>query len=213
MTLALVTAAACALAYLALAARPPGPLRSLLKTTAVALLALAAALAQLPGLLIVALGLCALGDLLLSRDGETSFTAGIAAFAAGHLAYVALFLTHPASDISRLGQSPQIWITLALAGFGAVMASVLAPRAGDLRLPVLAYIPVILGMGVAALTLTGQGALIRALPAAFAFIASDLVLAGEKFLLPGTHPARRWTPYVIWVLYWGAQAGFVAAFV
>ena len=39
---------------------------------------------------------CATGDALLSRETETTFMAG--AFAAGHLAYIALFLTHPASD-------------------------------------------------------------------------------------------------------------------
>jgi hypothetical protein len=31
-------------------------------------------------------------------------------------------------------------------------------------------------------------------------------------LLTEGHPALRWTPYVVWPLYWGAQAGFFAVF-
>lgn len=204
-------AAACALAYLPLTVRPVSPMRSILKTLSVAWLALAVAIGQGPVMLCVALGLCALGDGLLSRNGDRAFMAGIGAFAAGHLAYIALFLTHPLSVISRLGHTPQIW---AVAGFlllGGVAAFVLAPRAGGLRLPVLGYIPIILGMGVASMALPGLGALIWVFPAALAFVASDLVLAGEKFLLSDGHAAHRVTPYAIWPLYWGAQAGFFVA--
>ena len=82
----LAAATLCALAYLALTTRPAGAVRSLVKTAAVALLALAALMAQAPLVLVAALGLCALGDWLLSRDTQGTFIAGIAAFAAGHLA-------------------------------------------------------------------------------------------------------------------------------
>jgi uncharacterized membrane protein YhhN len=93
---------------------------------------------------------------------------------------------------------------------GGLAARILAPKAGALKGPVLAYIPIILGMGLAALTLgEGRGLV---LAAAFAFVFSDLILATEKFLLPGGHGLLRWTPYAIWVLYWGAQFGFFAAF-
>jgi uncharacterized membrane protein YhhN len=209
----ILIAAALALAYLPLAPRASGPLRSAIKTLAVALLALAAALAQAPVLLTLALGLCALGDLLLSRDSDRAFMAGIAAFAAGHLAYIALFLRHPLSEASRLLQAPQLWIALALIGLGVVLAIRLFPRAGNLRLPVLAYLPIILGMGLATLTLPAMVPLIWLLPSALAFIASDLVLAVEKFLLPPNHPALRFTPYVVWPLYWGAQARFLQALI
>jgi len=205
-------AAACAIAYLPLAPRPAGKMRSITKTLAVGLLALVVALTQGPLLLIVALGLCALGDLALSRDGEGAFMAGIAAFAAGHLAYVTLFLTHPLAAPLRITQAPQLWLAAGFVLLGLVMAAVLAPRAGALKGPVLGYIPIILGMGVAVLALPGQGMLVWALPAALAFVASDLVLAIEKFVLPEAHPLARATPYAVWPLYWGAQAGFFAAF-
>lgn len=205
-------AALCALAYLFATARPAGIARSAVKTAAVALLALAAAQARAPAALTLALALCALGDCLLSRDTEATFIAGVAAFAAGHLAYVALFLTDPAADPARILQPPQVWIAAALLAAGAGMAALLARRAGALRAPVLAYVPVILGMGVAVLALPPAGALALALPAALAFIASDMILAAAKFLPAVPAPARRAAPYALWSLYWGAQAGFLAAF-
>ncbi|WP_291732660.1 lysoplasmalogenase [Leisingera sp. F5] len=202
-------AAICAAGYLFLTAQPPGILRSLAKTAAVALLALGGGLAGAPLLLVLALGLCALGDLFLSRDGESAFMAGVGAFAAGHLAYAALFLTRPDSDPVRVMQMPAAAVAAGLLVLGLIMMRVLAPRAGALKAPVLAYIPIILGMGAAALTLP-FGTWVFA--AACAFMLSDMILAAETFVLSDEHPLRRITPYAVWVLYWGAQAGFLAAF-
>ncbi|MEO1108464.1 MAG: lysoplasmalogenase [Pseudomonadota bacterium] len=203
-------AAACALAYLPLSPRPASTIRTALKTASVALLALFAALSGSASLLILALALCAMGDALLSREPETSFMAGIGAFAAGHLAYIALFLSYPTSNVALIFDHPgYVWSLILL---GIVAATLLAPRAGDLKVAVLAYIPIILGMGITVLALPDIGALRWAVPAAMAFIASDLILATEKFLLPANHPALRITPYLIWPLYWGAQAGFLIAF-
>ncbi|MBQ4824119.1 lysoplasmalogenase [Leisingera sp. HS039] len=209
MQVAAAGAALCAAGYLGLTAQPLGILRSLAKTAAVALLALGAGLAGAPLLLVLALGLCALGDLFLSRDGESAFMAGVGAFAAGHLAYAALFLTRPDSDPGRLMHMPAALIAAGLLVLGLIMTQVLAPRAGALKGPVLAYIPIILGMGAAALTLP-FGTWVLA--AACAFMLSDMILAAETFVLSAEHPLRRITPYAVWVLYWGAQAGFLAAF-
>ncbi|UWQ29885.1 lysoplasmalogenase [Leisingera sp. M523] len=209
MQLTAAGAALCAAGYLGLTVQPPGILRSLAKTAAVALLALGAGLAGVPLLLVLALGFCALGDLFLSRGGERAFMAGVGAFAAGHLAYAALFLTRPDSDPARLMHMPAAGIAAGLLVLGLIMARVLAPRAGALKGPVLAYIPVILGMGAAALTLP-FGTWVFA--AACAFMLSDMILAAETFVLSAEHPLRRITPYAVWVLYWGAQAGFLAAF-
>ncbi|MCB4455252.1 lysoplasmalogenase family protein [Leisingera sp. McT4-56] len=202
-------AGACALIYLLMAAQQPGLLRSVLKTASVALLALAALLMGAPWLLALALGLCALGDLFLSHGGEGAFMAGVGAFAAGHLAYAVLFLTRDASDPALLLQMPGAAIAALLLVLGLAMAKILAPRAGALKGPVLAYIPIILGMGAAALTLP-FGSWVFA--AACAFMLSDMVLAAETFVLPEDHALRRITPYAVWPLYWGAQAGFLAAF-
>ncbi|MEX5576953.1 lysoplasmalogenase family protein [Pseudophaeobacter sp. A-200-2] len=211
-TLLLSAAAGCALAYLFFAARPAGLLRSILKTSSVALLALLALIAGAPVLLALGLLLCALGDYCLSRDGEGAFMAGVGAFAAGHLAYVVLFLSTPGSDMAQLVQMPGLAIVIALVLLGGIMVRVLAPRAGALKGAVLVYIPIILSMGAAVATLPGQGALVWALPAALAFVASDVVLAFETFVLPEGHRLRRIAPYAVWPLYWGAQLGFWYAF-
>ncbi len=208
----LAVAAVFAVVYLPMAAGAAGPFRSLSKTLSVAFLALAAALGGAPWLLVLALGLCAAGDFCLSEESETSFMAGVGAFAAGHLAYVALFLSIGESDPTRLisGAGPAF-----VAGFAVVglfMAWLLAPRAGDLKVAVLAYVPIILAMGVAALTLPPVAGLALVLPAALAFMASDITLAFETFVLAEDHPARRATPYAVWPLYWGAQAAFLLAF-
>lgn len=200
----------CALGYLPLTSRPAGSLRTALKTASVVLLAVIAVLHGGPWLLVLALALCASGDAMLSRETDAMFMAGIAAFAAGHLAYIALFLSHPTSSVALIWNAPAIaWSLIIL---GIIMATMLAPRAGDLKGPVLAYIPIILGMGITVLALPDVGPLRWAFPAAMAFIASDLILATEKFLLPRNHPALKVTPYLVWPLYWGAQFGFVLAF-
>lgn len=211
MNIAFLTAALAALAYLPMATRPVGFLRSVLKTVSVATLAVGAFWSGVP-ILGVALALCALGDWLLSQDGDGAFMAGVGAFAAGHVAYIILFLFQAASDWAHLLETPTIFIAIGLAVLGVVIAPVLARRAGELAGPVLGYVPIILGMGFAALTLPMTGAWVWVMPAAMSFIISDLVLASEKFLLPKGHSALRFTPYVIWILYWAAQAGFFFAF-
>ncbi|MEP2717160.1 lysoplasmalogenase [Pseudophaeobacter sp.] len=200
-----------ALSYLVFTARDPSALRSFLKTTSVALLGLAALIAGAPLWLVLGLALCALGDFFLSLEGEQAFMAGIGAFALGHLAYVVLFLGQAGSDLSQIWALPALGLTCAILGLGLVMAWVLAPKAGELKIPVLIYIPIILSMGLAALSLS-DGAALWVLLAALAFMASDVVLAFETFVLRSDHPLRRYTPYAIWPLYWGAQAGFYLSF-
>lgn len=186
--------------------------RSVVKTGAVVALALAAALAYGPIMLIVALLLCALGDYLLSRDGEAAFMSGVAAFAAGHIAYVVLFLTHHVARPEVLLHHNRLILIAVLVGLGLIMAAVLWRNAGKMRLPVLIYIPVIMSMGVAVLAIPALGPLKFATPAAALFIVSDMTLALEMFVLrPGT-VLRRLTPYIVWPTYWLAQLGFFLAF-
>ena len=186
--------------------------KTTVKTGSVLLLVLAAWLAMGPTLLIVALLLCALGDYLLSRDSEAQFMAGVGAFAAGHLAYVGLFLTHPMARPQVLNTAPHLAVIAGLAGFGLIMAVVLWRKAGEMRVPVMIYVPIILSMGVAVLALPSLGPLALALPAAFLFIASDFTLAMEMFVLRDDHPLRRFLPFLVWPTYWLAQLGFACAF-
>jgi len=176
--------------------------KTLVKTTSILSLALVAWQVSASNWLVLALGLCALGDFLLSRDDARSFLAGVGAFGAGHLAYITLFLNHDLVRPEMIVEPPQLYVTIALILLSAVMALVLVPRSGDLRFAILAYIPIITGMGIVALALPDLGLL---LPGALLFVVSDSVLALEMFVFAAQSSARRFTPFVVWATYWGAQ--------
>ena len=192
--------------------RPASWSKTVVKTASVLLLGLAAWIELGPSALIVALLLCALGDYLLSHDSEPLFMAGVGAFAAGHIAYVWLFLTHDQSRPDTILHATNREIIVALLVLGLLMAAVLWRRAGAMRGPVMGYIPVILSMGVAVLAVPPEGALGLAFFAAALFILSDTVLSTEMFILDDDHPAGRFTPFVVWGTYWVAQFGFFMAF-
>ena len=176
--------------------------KTLVKTASILLLALMAWQMSASNWLVLALGLCALGDFLLSREDARSFLAGVGAFAAGHLAYITLFLSHDLAQPAMIVEPPQLYVAIVLALLSAVMAVVLMPRAGDLRFAILAYIPIITGMGIVALALPNVGLL---LPGALLFVVSDFVLALEMFVFAAQSTARRFTPFVVWATYWAAQ--------
>ncbi len=192
-----------ALGHLWLAPRPVSALRSLVKTLPLGLFALSAFAAAAHPFLIMALLLSAAGDLALSRPGRRMFLYGLACFALVHVLYALLFLS--------LSEQP-IWAAFGLATLPALAMLALAvstelwlqPHAGSLRWPVRVYIVLIGAMMLSALTLPGEMRL--AIWGAAAFVASDAVLAVERFRL-GAH--SRWrTPaqVVLWGLYIGGQA-------
>ncbi|MEC7762725.1 MAG: lysoplasmalogenase [Pseudomonadota bacterium] len=153
-------------------------------------------------LLVGALALGAAGDYLLSRPGDILFMAGMGAFAVAHILYVVLFLSLPA----RM----RVVSMAALVVYGAVMAVLMWDGAGALRLPVMAYIVVIIAMGLAALS-RARGAQFWVLIAgAGLFILSDTLLATRLFLWEGdtTFPGA----ILIWATYWCAQFALMWGF-
>lgn len=209
----IVAAAGCALIYLLrYCYAGASPAKSVIKTMSVLLLALAAWVSGGAVSLILALCLCALGDFLLSRDGEGAFMAGVGAFAAGHLAYMYLFLTHVIARPELISGSSRRSIVLFLLLVGVIMGGLLWRKAGALRWAVMAYIPIILSMGIAVLALPGLGALHLAFWAAGLFLISDVVLAHEMFVFRAGGLAKRIAPFVVWPTYWLAQLGFYLAF-
>jgi uncharacterized membrane protein YhhN len=176
-------------------------LRSAVKTLAVALLAVLAAIQGGPLLLVGALALSALGDTFLSRDGDKAFLGGLASFLAAHLAYIALFWLAGAG-LEPLSQPWRATVAVVMAAFAATMLFMLWRRVGpDLRVPVAAYAAAILGMGVSALTLDNVWVIMGAV----LFMASDGLLAAEKFLVAAISPHREWMRYAVWALYYAAQ--------
>ncbi|MFA6154975.1 lysoplasmalogenase family protein [Mesorhizobium sp.] len=176
--------------------------RSAAKTLAVAMLAVLAALQGGPPLLVAALALSALGDAFLSREGEKAFLAGLASFLVAHIVYVVLFL-RGGSGMQLLGAEP--WhgaIGLVMTVFAVVMLAALWRRVGPgLRVPIAVYVVAILVMGLSALTTSN----VWVIAGALLFMASDGLLATEKFLVAAISPHRAWMRLAVWVLYYAAQ--------
>ncbi len=183
--------------------------RSAAKTLSVAMLAVLAFMQSGPLLLVAALALSAVGDAFLSRDGEKAFLGGLASFLAAHILYVPLFL-RSGSGLDVL--ATETWrgaIALAMAAFTVVMLAALWRRVGPgLRLPIAVYIGAILAMGISALTLDSPWVIIGAVM----FMASDGLLAAEKFLVPAIAPYRAGIRYAVWVLYYAAQLAITLGF-
>lgn len=205
----LIFSLAAAVIYAFALGMPPRLARSAAKTLAVALLAMLALLQGGPLLLVAALALSAIGDAFLSRDGEKAFLGGLASFLAAHVVFVALFV-RSGSGIGLLGAEPwRAAIAVAMVLFAIVMLVALWRRVGpELRMPVSVYIVAILAMGVSALTISNAWVI----GGAILFMASDGLLAAEKFLAPAISPHRVWMRYAVWVLYYAAQLGITLGF-
>lgn len=205
----LVFSLAAAVIYAFALGMPPRLARSAAKTLAVAMLAVLALLQGGPLLLVAALALSAIGAAFLSRDGEKAFLGGLASFLAAHVVFVALFV-RSGSGIGLLGAEPwRAAIAVAMVLFALVMLAALWRRVGpELRVPVSVYIVAILVMGVSALTLNN----LWVVGGAILFMASDGLLAAEKFLAPAISPHRVWMRYAVWGLYYAAQLGITLGF-
>jgi uncharacterized membrane protein YhhN len=77
-----------------------------------------------------------------------------------------------------------------------------------LRLPIVAYVVVIAAMGLAALTMDAPWVIIGAL----LFMASDSLLASERFVVSAISPYRASTRFAVWVLYYLAQLAIMLSF-
>lgn len=193
-------ASGAAAVYWALSLRDGhGWLRSEIKGLAVAPLAVMA-LAQGAPLVALALALCSLGDVVLSRPGQGAFLGGLIAFALGHIAWIAVF-TFDVTLVPELIVEPLRLILLGVLAVLAVMMSrLLIPHAGDLKIPVAVYLGVIILMTITALMVPPM--IIVAGAALFA--ASDTLLGLQTFVFERSTQRERTANAFIWPLYWGA---------
>jgi uncharacterized membrane protein YhhN len=120
-----------------------------------------------------ALALGAAGDVALLAPGETAFTAGLASFLAGHLAWIAALRQRPGRGYLRA--RPALAVP-PVAAFGA-MNAYLWKRTGPNRVPVLVYSAALLAMTLTALD-SGSP---RTAAGGVLFLTSDTLLALEKF--------------------------------
>jgi len=136
------------------------------------------------------------GDIFLMLP-QDRFIPGLVSFLAAHVFYIAAFLNESGRKLSGLDLIPFLI-------YGVLMLRVLWSHLGKLRAPVLLYMVAILVMGWAAASrwlMTGQQGSLLAFVGAILFIASDSVLAVEKFkgrfrsaqlLILSTYFAAQW---------------------
>lgn len=192
-----------ALAYLPLSGGRASLAKSLIKTVPLTAFAAFAYLSGAPVLLMAGLALSALGDLALSRDGEPAFLAGLSSFAAGHLAYIALFVTQDG------GIPPNWMLPLAFVVLGVSTEFWLIPHVGKLRTPVRVYVILITLMGITAQSMAVPAGRLGAI----LFVASDLVLSIQLFRLSKKSVLRRPAGWLLWTLYIGGQGLLLHGFV
>ncbi len=200
---ALILAILAAIIYLYARNLPVSWRRSVVKTLPLAALAWLSFTEGGPSLLTAALALSALGDLALAQeDDDRFFLAGLGAFLAAHIAYVALFATGSAGLAILTAEPWRLAAALAICTFGIVMLARLWPALdAAMRPAVLAYMLAIVAMGVAAFTTQSPAVMVGAV----LFIASDAILATERFLLAPDAPQRTVTGPAIWITYIAAQ--------
>ena len=121
---------------------------------------------------------CALGDvLLIPRDSERSFKAGIGAFAVGHICYVMAFTRWP------LRVPVLIASGAGLAVLGYVVLRYLKPHIPTgLVAAVSGYVAIIVVMAACALSVTAAGGDMRIALGAVLFFLSDLSVARDAFV-------------------------------
>jgi alkenylglycerophosphocholine/alkenylglycerophosphoethanolamine hydrolase len=127
--------------------------------------------------LLLALGLSLCGDACLMFDGTRWFVAGLTSFLFAHLAFIAAFL-HGVHGVEL-----PVWLA-AVAVYAVVLMVLLLPRAGSLKLPVIAYVSVLMAMVFAAAARNaqlGSAASHLALAGALLFSLSDSLLGWRRF--------------------------------
>ncbi len=142
---------------------------------------------------------CALGDvLLLSRNSEKLFMAGMVGFAAGHIAYITAMM--------RISKNPEyiIFIGAFPVLFGSLFIWWIEKYLDkSMRVAVMVYGLIIIIMVVRSLGITHTGAFIYLPFAAIMFAISDMFVARDRFVTRDPKNALAITP-----LYFGAQALF-----
>lgn len=117
------------------------------------------------------------GDVFLMLPRDRFFIHGLIGFLVAHLFYIAAFMTESGRALSLWGVTPFVI-------YGGLMMRVLWPHLGKMHVPVMFYMVAILMMGWTATSrwmLTEQPGSLLAMLGALFFIASDSLLALDKF--------------------------------
>ncbi|WP_286234464.1 lysoplasmalogenase [Thalassotalea sediminis] len=138
-------------------------------------------------LMSAALFFSGIGDTFLAPSHFYHFTIGLAAFLLAQLIYCYLFFKQFAWHNNKQSSS---LISITLVIYACAMAGFIVPKTGELMIPVIVYLVIIMLMGVSAI-LSSLHWLVKV--GAIVFIASDSILAIGLFSI--TLPA-----YDLWVM-------------
>ncbi len=130
-------------------------------------------------LMLAGLIACAAGDVLLISRGERWFLAGMGAFALGHGAYIAAFLTQSPEP------KPLVFVTvIGMVAVGAAVMRTLWGKLGPMGAPVAIYVTIISIMVVASVAAGEGDGLYRwqLIAGAVGFAASDIAVARDQFI-------------------------------
>jgi len=202
----LIFSAGAAVLYGLVLSHAPNFRRTIIKTLSIGILAVLAYHLGGPITLILALGFSAVGDAFLSYQSDKNFLGGLASFLIAHVFYVILFINQPAQTL--IFEPLRLAVIITMLGFFGFMLAKLLPNIGSLKIPVLIYMLVITIMGVSAMGLDKPLAIVGAV----LFIASDAILATEKFLMAPDNPKRMTSSIAIWSLYYVGQLLIALAF-
>jgi uncharacterized membrane protein YhhN len=133
-----------------------------------------------------------MGDILLELNRTDYFVFGLAAFLIAHIFYIMVFLRKP------VWAKPRSIIVIVIIIYGLMFCNILIPNLGSMMIPVVAYLVVILFMGISASLGSDNHYLIIA--GACFFIISDSVIAVDKFLTPVS-----FSSFLIMITYYSAQ--------
>lgn len=126
-----------------------------------------------------------LGDVFLSRPGETFFLFGMLAFIGTHICNTVFFIRLTKKDFT-IGKEVIVALFL-LSLFSAIVFNEIKPNLGKFEIPILVYMFIISLMTVNAIS-TIQNTLLKKIaagcfiPGAVFFVLSDATLAMNKFL-------------------------------
>lgn len=188
------------LSYLPLVERDPALGRTVVKTSAVGLLCIFAAMSGGPSALVAALALSAVGDAFLAHDGEGPFVCGLVSFLLAHLAFAYLFFQF--GDLTLITEiGGRAGAAIMASGFAIAVVVLLWRPAEHLAPAVGLYTAAILTMALLALGMPR----IQVFVAAALFMSSDAVIAVRAFLMRDGHPAGLVTGLYIWASYYTAQ--------
>lgn len=147
----------------------------------------------------------AAGDFILDYDRQNWFIFGLGAFFIAHLFYLASLTPYA----KNLKQTKYLVISLLYLSYGGGMLWLLASGLGELFIPVVAYMSILLLMALATVISEKSNAWLIA--GGVSFVLSDSLIGFDKFYLPIKNVS-----FAIMVSYYFAQfalfKGFVKAF-